>query len=242
MKQKIKVMKEKPELSDDEIKSYMDFDRLVANAKIHAGTNKLPSLLKRVVPVVAISGILVWGIFFAIPGEGPDVTLKPKNTSDVPAQIQQDEKNAVPPVNDEKVTDKAVRKEPAVSTSPVGSKVVKNDAPSEAGQVNEVYVQAEPVDGYSYLYAYFNSNLSYPPEAIKDSIEGVQTVSFQINVDGRPEKIQVKQSLGEPFEKEAARLIEHMPSWKPATLNGKPVTSQVSLPLTFQLRKAKTNE
>ena len=65
MKQKIKVMKEKPELSDDEIRSYMDFDRLVANVKMHTGTNKFPSILKRVVPAVAISGILVWVIFFA---------------------------------------------------------------------------------------------------------------------------------------------------------------------------------
>ena len=43
MKQKIKVMKEKPELSDDEIRSYMDFDRLVANAKTYTGTNNFPN-------------------------------------------------------------------------------------------------------------------------------------------------------------------------------------------------------
>jgi TonB family protein len=215
MKQKIKVMKEKPELSDDEIRSYMDFDRLVANAKTYTGTSKFPNLLTRVVPAIVISGILVWVIFFTPPEKEPEVTSVPENTVNAASPV-------LTPAPDKKVT--------------------KNPLPSEAGQAKEVYVQAEPVDGYSFLYDYFNTNLSYPPEAIKDSIEGVQTVSFQINAEGKPERIQVKQSLGGPFEKEAARLIENMPAWKPATLNGKPVASQVSLPLTFQLRKAKPNE
>ena len=102
-------------------------------------------------------------------------------------------------------------------------------------------MQAEPADGYSALYAYFNSNLVYPSEALKDSIQGVETVSFVINTDGKPEKITIRQSLGEPFEKEARRLIENMPLWKPATLNGKAVPSQMSVPLTFQIQKVNVN-
>jgi TonB family protein len=241
MKQKIKVMKEKPELSDDEIRSYMDFDRLVANAKTYTGTSKFPNLLTRVVPAIVISGILVWVIFFTPPEKEPEVTSVPENTVNAPTQIQEDTKDT--PSGNEEPDPNAVAPEasPVLTPAP-DKKVTKNPLPSEAGQAKEVYVQAEPVDGYSFLYDYFNTNLSYPPEAIKDSIEGVQTVSFQINAEGKPERIQVKQSLGGPFEKEAARLIENMPAWKPATLNGKPVASQVSLPLTFQLRKAKPNE
>jgi hypothetical protein len=62
-----------------------------------------------------------------------------------------------------------------------------------------------------------------------------------VNTDGKPENITIKQSLGEPFEKEARRLIENMPLWKPATLNGKPVSSQMSIPLTFQIQKVNVN-
>lgn len=244
MKQKIKVMKEKPELSDDEIRSYMDFDRLVANARTYTGTNKFPNVLRRVVPAIVISGILVWVIFFTAPEKEPDFTTVPENTANTPiqkTQIQVDTKDA-PSGNEEPDANAVAPEASPVLTPAPDEKVTKNPLPSEAGQEKEVYVQAEPVDGYSFLYDYFSSNLSYPPEAVKDSIEGVQTISFQINAEGKPEKIQVKQSLGGPFEKEAARLIEKMPPWKPATLNGKPVASQVSLPLTFQLRKAKTNE
>jgi protein TonB len=132
------------------------------------------------------------------------------------------------------------RRKPHSSSTP--DKTVLKCCTFRGNPGNDIYVQAEPVDGYQQLYEYFNRHLTYPPAAIKDSVEGVQTVSFQINVEGKPEMIQVKQSLGVPFEIEAARLIENMPAWKPATLNGKPVASQVSLPLTFQLRRAKTNE
>lgn len=238
MKQKIKVMKEKPELSDDEIRSYMDFDRLVANAKTDTGTNKFPNILKRVVPAIVISGILVWVIFFAAPDKEAEVTTVPENTVNTPTQTQG---TTDTPSGNEEPDAVASEASPVLTPAP-DKKVTTNPLPSDTGQAKEVYVQAEPVDGYSFLYDYFNSNLSYPPEAVKDSIEGVQTISFQINAEGKPEKIQVKQSLGGPFEKEAARLIENMPAWKPATLNGKPVASQVSLPLTFRLRKAKTNE
>jgi TonB family protein len=89
------------------------------------------------------------------------------------------------------------------------------------------------------LYAYFSKELIYPEEAVKDSIEGVLIVKFLINKEGKPEKIQTSGSLGILFDKEAIRLIEHMPLWKSATVNGNPITSRLSLPLTFQLRDKK---
>jgi hypothetical protein len=51
------------------------------------------------------------------------------------------------------------------------------------------------------------------------------------------EQIEVEQSLGEEFEKESVRLIENMPEWKPAKLDGNPVRSRISIPLTFQIQK-----
>jgi TonB family protein len=70
----------------------------------------------------------------------------------------------------------------------------------------------------------------------------VLTVTFTVSSTGKPENILVKQSLGKPFEKEAHRLIENMPDWRPATLNGKAVPSQISIPLTFQIKKVNVND
>ena len=110
---------------------------------------------------------------------------------------------------------------------------------SEPTQKESEYVQAEPAKGYSDLYDFFSTNLEYPADGLKDSIQGVQTISFVINTAGKPEQIQVVNSLGEPFDKESRRLIENMPAWKPATLNGKPVESKISIPITFQIQKVK---
>jgi len=240
MKQKIKVMKEKPTLSDDEIRGYMDFDRLVSNVKIQSNPVKFSGLWKRLIPALAISGLLVWFIFYTEQDQEPDTAYPPVHEL-APTQTQSEMKPEEE-ANEENKGNVAPKENPTSAVTTPDKTVTKNPVSSEAGQANDIYVQAEPANGYPQLYEYFNHHLTYPPEAIKDSVEGVQTVSFQINVEGKPEKIQVKQSLGVPFEKEAARIIENMPAWKPATLNGKPVPSQVSLPLTFQLRQVKTNE
>ena len=108
--------------------------------------------------------------------------------------------------------------------------------------MEDVYVQAEPVQGYALLYAYFNDHLVYPPSAVKDSVQGVETISFVVNAEGKAEKVEVKQSLGEAFDKEARRLVAGMPAWKPATLNGRPVPSSIALPITFQIQRIKSKE
>lgn len=101
------------------------------------------------------------------------------------------------------------------------------------------YKQAEPVGGYEELYSYFNQELLYPEGAIRDSIQGVVVIDFVINIYGKPEQIQVQQSLSEACDVEAVRVIETMQPWIPASFNGKPIPARISVPLTFQLIKPK---
>ena len=72
---------------------------------------------------------------------------------------------------------------------------------------------------------------------MKDSVQGIETVSFTIDQRGTPTLITITQSLGPLFDQEAIRVIREMPAWKPATLNGRPVASQLSVPLTFELKR-----
>lgn len=241
MKQKIKIMKHKPGLSDEEIRGYMDFERLMERRKLATRSGKLYRVITRTVPLVAITGIAAWFIFFSNRTSLQSVTKDGENKKNHPVQKMDEQvptttkpeqstaNNVKTDKSDVKLSTKKERKEAEV--------LALKDNASE-----DVYVQAEPLDGYASLYDYFNTNLVYPSESVKDSTQGVQTVSFVINSEGKPENILVKQSLGEPFEKEARRLIENMPLWKPATLNNKPVPSQVSLPLTFQIQKVKIKE
>ena len=240
MKQKIKIMKQRPQLSDEEIRSYMDFDRLMANRKLIVNKPKF-HYLKWILPVIALTGIGVWLIFSPIEKESQtDSVISEKHAKPVTDTTEES------PSSKEETSKTAV-KEGTADVEPSPKKSSPPAAPDDENKstVNksseDIYIQAEPADGYSSLYAYFNTNLVYPSEALKDSVQGIETVSFIINTDGRPEKITIKQSLGEPFEKEARRLIENMPLWKPATLNGKPVPSQMSVPLTFQIQKVNVN-
>jgi TonB family protein len=124
------------------------------------------------------------------------------------------------------------------------SKATTSDKPKEIktetkpGPVAaDVYTEAEPLSGYPDLYAYFQKELKYPVEALKDSIEGIVSVSFVINRNGKPEQIKILHSLGAAFDSEAIRVISAMPEWKPASLNGKPMPARISMPLTFQVEQ-----
>jgi len=243
MKQKIKIMKQQQKLSDEEIRSYMDFDRLIADRKLIVNKPALHPL-KWIVPTIVFLTIGTWLVYSpSDKDKRPDTVIAKEDATTAANKAETPSSNketATTPVDPPRDKETSVDSDPATKSS---APVRKNDEHKDALEksTEDIYMQAEPADGYSALYAYFNSNLVYPSEALKDSIQGVETVSFIINTDGKPEKITIRQSLGEPFEKEARRLIENMPIWKPATLNGIPVPSQMSVPLTFQIQKVNVN-
>ncbi len=244
MKQKIKIMKQHQQPSDEEIQSYMNFDRLLDSRKVALSSTRTMSVLKWSIPALTITTLIVW---FFLAKENPPATLveESKKQSGPSNQIEQ-----TPPsvASDSSVSERREgstsvedeHKQAAdakISKPSLETPVIKKG--SEPAQKESEYVQAEPAKGYSDLYDFFNANLEYPSDGLKDSIQGVQTISFVINTAGKPVQIQVVNSLGEPFDKESKRLIENMPAWKPATLNGKPVESKISIPITFQIQKVK---
>lgn len=238
MKQKIKIMKHKQQPSDEEIQSYMNFDRLLNSRKVALRTTRPMLVLKWSIPILTVATLTTW---FLLEGENSPAKKQPASSSYVqqtPPAVTGDSSNyerqqASTPVEDE-------NKEAADAkiSKPNSETPVIKQGPKSPSTESE-YVQAEPAKGYSDLYNFFNANLKYPDEALNDSTEGVQTISFVINTEGKPEQVQVVNSLGAPFDRESRRLIENMPAWKPATLNGKPVESKISIPITFQIQKIK---
>jgi TonB family protein len=231
MKQKIKIMKNQPQPSDEEIKRYMNFDHVLASRNVVSGWHQMYSALKWGVPCLLLTGLLLWFAFSKEPGKTVETqkhnekAVSPKQSSISPKPVDADSMHNAEPTDQEgSIAKPAKAKKQA--TPPPASKAAKD----------EIYMQAEPQVGYAALYNYFAENLRYPSDAIADSIQGVQTISFIINTNGTPEYIMITNSLGDSFDKEARRLIETMPAWKPATLNGIPVASKVSLPLTFQIQ------
>ncbi len=233
----IKIMK-KPELTDEEIRSHMQFDKLLEAYKMTGPVNASGKWFYTAGYVASAVLIISVALYFFLPKSNQvngnniqplkvyprDSTGKARGqgvNQDIPKTSSQEKKTNT---SQAKVSPK---KKTQNSALPLDG---NNTVPSP-------FTEAEPVDGYPALYAYFDQELKYPISVARDSVEGIVTVSFAINQDGKPRLIKIENSLGELFDKECQRVIESMPIWKPATINGKPIATRLSIPLTFKIKK-----
>lgn len=83
--------------------------------------------------------------------------------------------------------------------------------------------------------AYFiRKNMQYPPEARSAGVGGAIVVEFLVMSNGRVDNAAtVGDAIGYGLEEEAVRIVEKMPKWIPAQLDGKPVTSKHQLVIRF---------
>ncbi len=82
---------------------------------------------------------------------------------------------------------------------------------------------------------YIKRELVYPREEKRDSIEGVVVVQFIVNNKGFIYDPQITKSATPNFDKAALKMINKMPYWKPATINGRPIKLRYTLPIRFKL-------
>lgn len=87
--------------------------------------------------------------------------------------------------------------------------------------------------------AYFiRKNMQYPPEAKSAGIGGAVTVDFLIMSNGRVDNAgTIGNAIGYGLEEEAIRIVEKMPRWVPAQLDGKPVTARHQVVIRFEAPK-----
>ncbi|MFZ5999033.1 MAG: energy transducer TonB [Bacteroidota bacterium] len=227
-------------LTDDEIKGYMNFDDVLNR---HQAQRRSANRWIRNVTIAVTLGSVAILIYSLLPVEAPGNT----NTSVSPKKpVTAVDSSEVRPSQKESQVSEQLQKQPSLARKEKVATQQKetqkaNTAQPEIKHEPTVtstpvqYLQAEPLKGYPDLYDYFGRELHYPADAVQDSIQGVVSVSFIINTNGRPEQIKIQNSLGSLFDTEAIRLIENMPDWKPAQLNGKAVPAKVALPLTFRL-------
>jgi protein TonB len=254
MKYKLKIMKTKPEVSDEEILKLMDFDRLMdKHEKIVADKNKINQWRK--ISIISLSLLAVSIAWLShienqrsLSSQSSPETQPPAEQHTIPST--QGEKIDTPVADKMDVNETPTQVSPKKNISAEKATAVEENIATEADpKTHEIapvpsgqYVEASPLDGYPALYEYFSRELVYPEEGLRDSIQGIVTVSFVINQEGRPEKISIEKSLGEAFDRETIKVINNMPPWKPAHLNNRPVPSKLSLPMTFQIQKIKAKE
>lgn len=243
MKRNLKIMGSKPKITDSEIQAFMNFDKLLQDQRA-ALENKRNLLIRNSLIATGILATTIIAILLISeekrvnPPESASIKAiphaqTPSKTapSDSVAEIIPDPKVSQPA----RLRDEKVVPEISIQQTPESNEEKKQE--ENPGKKEAVYTQAEPVDGFPSLYEYFRDELKYPEGSLKDSIEGVVTVIFSIDTNGRPQNLQIENSLGESFDQEVKRVITNMPPWKPATYNGTPLNSKVSVPLTFSIDK-----
>ncbi len=86
--------------------------------------------------------------------------------------------------------------------------------------------------GFQAMKDFLKENIVYPA----DSVEGKVYISFTVDTLGHATNIQIKKSLSPLADAEVIRVVKLL-VFKPALLEGKPIQSKFSLPVTFSRKK-----
>ena len=91
--------------------------------------------------------------------------------------------------------------------------------------------------GNQAMTEYIQTNVVYPEGSRKYKIQGVVTVGFTLNAEG---KVIATEVLSDPefdnrLQKEAIKVVESMPAWSPAEVKGQKVACKLQVPVSFRL-------
>jgi TonB family protein len=112
--------------------------------------------------------------------------------------------------------------------------IVQNSDNSEIYEVTDDMPQFP--GGPSALFNYLSSAIRYPVDAESRGAQGRVLCSFVIEIDGSTSNIKVTKGVDPSLDKEAIRVISHMPKWIPGKKNGIPVRVRYSAPVSFRLQ------
>ncbi len=104
----------------------------------------------------------------------------------------------------------------------------------------EVFVVVEEMPsfpgGETALQNFIKKNLKYPQIALENGISGRVICTFVVDGKGNITGAEVLRSVDPNLDKEALRVINMMPGWKPGKQQGKAVRVRYTLPIVFRLQ------
>lgn len=98
-------------------------------------------------------------------------------------------------------------------------------------------VQAEFPGGHDSLRAFLGRVIEYPKWDLDNNVSGRVWAEFIVSKDGSLEDVHIAGSVRGQRDLDSVVLsaIAQMPKWKPAELQGSPVSSRMRLPVVFDL-------
>lgn len=122
-------------------------------------------------------------------------------------------------------------------------KIVDDSIPphkTEADIPDKIYVAVEESakfpGGDAELYKFMAMNIRYPAEAVTKNIQGRVVTQFVVEKDGSVGEVKVIRGCSPELDKEAVRVVKKLPKFIPGKMNGQPVRSWYTLPITFSMQ------
>jgi len=92
------------------------------------------------------------------------------------------------------------------------------------------------------LREFIAKTVKYPADALKDSIQGKVYVTFVVKSDGSIGDSKVARGVHPSLDKEAIRVVNQFPTWKPGKQGGKAVDVSYTVPILFALQGKNVNQ
>jgi TonB family protein len=109
----------------------------------------------------------------------------------------------------------------------------------------EVFVVVEEMPefpgGVNALRQFLARTMKYPLSAQEKGIQGTVFISFVVSKDGSVSNAKVARGIDPSLDKEAVRVVESMPDWKPGKQRGMNVDVSFTIPIEFVLQSNTTN-
>lgn len=90
--------------------------------------------------------------------------------------------------------------------------------------------------GEAGLRAWIAKAIEYPVIAQENGIQGKVYVTFVVDKDGSISEAKVVRGVDPSLDKEALRVVNALPKWKPGKQRGKPVRVSYTVPISFVLQ------
>ncbi len=112
--------------------------------------------------------------------------------------------------------------------------------PKQEEVTEEIFVvvenQPEFPGGNAAMMKFLSDNIKYPVIAQENGIQGRVICNFVVERDGGITDVQVVRGVDPSLDREAIRVIQQMPRWKPGRQRGQPVRVRFTLPVVFRLQ------
>ena len=124
-----------------------------------------------------------------------------------------------------------------IDVAPVVTSVKDEVEEKEAAEVFFIVEEMpEFPGGEMALRQYIASSIKYPAIAQENGIQGKVYVTFVVGRDGKVFNAVIARGIDASLDKEALRVVNALPAWKPGKQRGKPVNVSYTVPINFVLQ------